>query len=281
MKNIKIICDGIANMPKDIASQYDIHEIPLTINIDGTEYKSNEIDNVEFYEMMQRANEIPKTSQATYVDFKDVFEKYLNEGNIVLYISGSSKISGTYQSSMLAKVDIEGELYIFDSMNISFGCGLLVLEAARMAKEGKDLKTILERLEFLRDRVHVNLSPGTLEYLKKGGRIPVGKAIIGEVLNIKPVLAVKDGVIISEGQVRGSKKVPGSIIEYTKKACGVDYSDKTVAIAYGNNPDVGMKLKELVEKELNPKEIITLEISPSICVHTGPDVVGLTCFKEV
>lgn len=279
MNKIKIICDGIANMPKELAKEYDIHEVPLTINIDGKEYKSNELDNTEFYRMIKESIEIPKSSQATYVDFKEVFEKYLEQGYEVIYISGSSKISGTYQSGMLAKSDIEGKVYIFDSLNISFGCGLLVLEAAKMVKEGKNVSEILERLEVLRDRVHVALSVGTLEYLKKGGRIPTGKAIIGNVLNVKPILTVKKGVLDKESQVRGDKKVIPAMIEYIKKSCGEDFSDKTIAIGWGEDSEKGEKLVEEIKKELSPKEIITLEVGSLTCVHTGPDAMALICFK--
>lgn len=279
MKKIKIICDAIADMPKDLINQYDIHEVPVSINIDGNEFKSNEIEKHEFYKMIKEAKDTPKTSQATYIDFKKVFEKYLNQGYEVLYISGSSRISGTYQSAMLAKTDIEGDLTIFDSMNISFGCGILVLTAARMAQEGKSIAEILLNLEHLKDNLLVILSVGSLDYLKKGGRISAGKAFIGNVLNIKPILAVEDGIIVQKNQVRGNKRLISEFINRIKEGCSSGFINKTVAIAYGDSPDTANQLLSAIKKEFSPKEIILLETNPLVCSHTGPDFIGFACFK--
>lgn len=279
MKKIKIICDSIADMPKSLKEQYGIHEVDLTVRIDDIEYKSSEIENEQFYDMIKTAKEVPKTSQATYVNFKEAFDRFLNEGNQILYISGSSKSSGTYQSAMLAKSDTEGEIYIFDSMNISFGCGIQVLEAARMVQEGKSVDEILERLEYLKERVHLSMVLGSLEYLKKGGRISTTKAMIGEALGVRPILTVKEGLIEQSSQVRGSKKILPSIIKQAIEACEGDFSDKTICIGCGDDPAMLEKLKELVEKELSPKEIISLRLNSIICSHTGPNIIGLVCFK--
>ena len=279
MKKIQIICDGIANMPRELAEEYNIHVIPLSVNVDGIEYKDLDLKDEEFYCLVRNSKDIPKTSQATYVDFKEIFERYLDEGKTVLYIAGSSKSSGTYQSGMLAKNDLEGDIHIFDSMNISFGCGMLVLMAARMYKEGTNINDILNELEAFRDKVHVSMSLGSLEYLKKGGRISNTKALIGNTLNIKPILTVKDGLIYQETQVRGKKRVIPTIIKHTKDVCGDDFSDKTIAIGCGDNIEDREILKRMVEEELKPRELILLTINPSMASHSGPDFIGLTCFK--
>ena len=280
MKAVKIICDGISNMPKELGQEYDIHVIPLTVNVDGVEYKESEITNQQFYKMMRDAKEIPKTSQATYVDFKEVFEKYINEGNAIVYISGSSRSSGTYQSAIIAKEDIDGEVYAFDSMNISFGCGMLVLEAAKMAQKGMSAKEILKELEVKRDEIYVTLALGSLEYLYRGGRISSGKAFIGNALNLKPVLSIRDGLIAPIYQVRGNKKLIPSIVNHIKEVCGSDLSDRVVAIGCGENTEDLDKLRELVKKELNPKELIEVTMSPAMTVHSGPNLIGITCFKK-
>lgn len=279
MKTVKIICDGMANIPKELSERYDIHVVPLKVNVDGVEYDESTLTNQEFYKLMRNAKGMPKSSQATYVDFKDVFDKYANEGRVIVYIAGSSKSSGTYQSAILAKGDVEGEIYAFDSMNISFGCGMLVLEAAKMAQKGMSAEEILKELEIKRDNVYVSLALGSLEYLHKGGRISGGKALIGTALNIKPVLTVKDGLIAQMYQVRGSKKLIPSMLKHLKETCGSDFSDKVLAIACGDNIEDLDGLRELVKKELNPKELIELTMSPAIAVHTGPDLIGITCFK--
>lgn len=278
-KKIKVVCDGIANMPRELAKQYDIEVVPLTINIDGNEYKDVDITDEEFYVMMREAKDMPKTSQATYVDFKGIFDRLIEEGNTVLYIAGSSKSSGTYQSAVLASKDVEGEIHIFDSMSISFGCGMLVLHAARMLQDGMSLEDVLKELEKLRDKVFVSMSMNSLEYLKKGGRISNGKALVGNMLSLRPMLTVKDGLIFQEGQVRGNKKIIPTIIKRTKEVCGEDFSDKLIAIGCGDNLEERAQLKEAVLRELKPKELIEITINPPMCSHSGPGFIGLTCFK--
>ena len=278
-RNIKIICDGIANMPKSLAQEYDIEVVPMTIMIDGKEYRESEISDEEFYVLMRESKEMPKTSQATYVDFKEVFEKYTNQGKSILYIAGSSKSSGTYQSAILASKDVDGDIHIFDSNSICFGCGMLVLAASRMNQEGIEIESIINEIENLKEKVFVSMSMNSLEYLKKGGRISNSKALVGNLLNIRPILTVKDGLIHQESQIRGNKKIIPAIINRTKEVCGQDFSDKTIAIACGDNIEDREKLKELVQEEFNPKELILLTINPPMCSHSGPGFIGLTCFK--
>lgn len=276
---VKVVCDGIANMPRELARQYNIEIVPLTINIDGKEYKDTDITDEEFYIMMRDAKEMPKTSQATYIDFKEIFDRLVSDGSTVLYISGSSKSSGTYQSAVLASKDVDGDIHIFDSMSISFGCGMLVLIAARMLQDGSSLDEVLNELDKLRDRVFVSMSMNSLEYLRKGGRISNGKALVGNMLSLRPMLTVKDGLIFQEGQVRGNKKIIPTIIKRTKEVCGEDFSDKVVAIGCGDNLEEREQLKEAVLRELNPKELIEITINPPMCSHSGPGFIGLTCFK--
>ena len=261
-----------------MAEKYDIEFLPLNIILDDKEFKENEVTNEEFYEMMKVANSIPKTSQPSVAEFREVFEKYINQGNQILYISGSSKSSGTYQSAVIASEGFEN-IHIIDSMSISFGCGMLVLEAAKMSKEGYDIETIKKKIEYLKDRVFVSMSVNSLEHLVKGGRISNKKAFVANILSIKPLLTVKDGLIYQEGQIRGKKNIIPSILNQTKKVCGTDFSDKTVVIGCGDNLEERELLKELVIKELNPKEIIEITISPCMCSHSGPGFIGLTCFK--
>ena len=138
MNNIKIIYDTMNDLPENIDGKYDIDMLPTTIIFQGKEYKAGvDIDNDEFYKLLRDNKEIPTTSQVTYMTFKETFEKYVKEGKKVLYMAGSSKGSGTYQSAMLAKNDIESDdIYIFDTYSLCIGGGLLVLEAAKMVEEG-------------------------------------------------------------------------------------------------------------------------------------------------
>ena len=146
MSNLKIICDSLADVPENLVKRYNIEVIPLSIRINDVDYKDGvNLTNEEFYKLIKESNEIPKTSQATYIQFQELFKKYIDEGKSILYISGSSKVTGTYQSAMMAKNDLEGEIYLFDSLNLSYGCGAQVVTACEMNEEGKSIEEILKK----------------------------------------------------------------------------------------------------------------------------------------
>ncbi len=153
MENLKIICDSLSDIPKELIDKYDIEVVPLTVILDGKEYKDGiDISNDEFYKILREQDEYPKTSQATYIQFKEVFEKYVNEGRKILYIAGSSVATGTYQSAVMAKNDIDGEIYTYDSQVFSYVIGILVVKAAELAEQGKDINEILDEIEKLREK---------------------------------------------------------------------------------------------------------------------------------
>ena len=280
MGNIKVVCDSLSDIPKDLVDEYSIDVVPLTVIINGEEYKDGlDISVNEFYEKLKNEKVIPKTSQATYIQFKEVFEKHIKNGNSVLYIGGSSVASGTYQSAVMAKNDIDGEIYTFDTLNLSYGAGMQVVEAAKMAKEDKSIEDILKQLEIMRDKIDVIFSVDTLEYLQKGGRISSTKAAIGTMLNIKPILEVRDGLVTNIAQVRGKKNVISKILELVKERSKEDFSNKVIGIGYGGNEDEFQKLKESVQKELNPKDIVIVDVGTSIGTHAGPGVMGIFYIK--
>lgn len=281
MSNIKVVCDSLSDIPKTLIGEYDIDIVPLTIIIDGQEYKDGiDISINEFYTKLRTEKVIPKTSQATYIQFKEVFDKHVKYGKTVLYIGGSSVASGTYQSGIMAKNDIDGEIYTFDTMSFSYGAGMQVVQAAKMAKEGKNIEDILNELKIMRDKMNVIFSVDTLEYLQKGGRISSTKAAIGTMLNIKPILEVKDGLVTNIAQVRGKRNVISKIIELVKERGGTSLSDKTIGIGHGDNQEELEKLKEIIQKEINPKDIVVVDVGTSIGTHAGPGVMGIFYIKE-
>lgn len=256
--------------------------LPATIIFDGKEYRAGvDINTDEFYKLLRTNKEIPTTSQVTYITFKETFEKYLSEGKKVLYMAGSSAGSGTYQSAMLAKNDIESDdIYIFDTYGFSIGGGLLIIEAAKMVEEGLDIDTIIKKLEEYKENVHVYFSVDSLEYLYKGGRISGTKAAVGTLLNIKPILKIEDGLVKQKTQVRGSKKIMPTLIEKLREEVGDDFSDKDVYVGYGDDLENHEKFIEKVREELSPKNIYTFHIGACVACHSGPTVVGIACLNK-
>ena len=247
MNNIKIIYDTMNDLPENIDGKYDIDMLPTTIIFQGKEYKAGvDIDNDEFYKLLRDNKEIPTTSQVTYMTFKETFEKYVKEGKKVLYMAGSSKGSGTYQSAMLAKNDIESDdIYIFD-----------------------------------KDKVQVYFSVDSLDYLYKGGRISGTKAAVGSLLNIKPILKIEDGLVKQKTQVRGSKKIIPTLIEKLKEEIGDDFSDKDIYVGYGDDLETNEKFVEKVKEELSPKNVYTFRIGSCVACHSGPTVIGIACLNK-
>lgn len=280
MSNIKIICDTMNDVPKNIMDKYDIEILPATIIFEGKEYRAGvDIDGDEFYQLLRGSENMPSTSQITYATFKDTFEKYLNEDKKVLYLAGSSSASGTYQSAMIARNDVEGEVHIFDTYSLSIGGGMLIGEAARLAKENYDIEEIMKKLEEYKEKVQVYFSVDSLDYLHKGGRISGTKAAIGTLLNIKPILKIEDGLVKQKTQVRGSKKIIPSLMEQLKSEVGDDFSDKDVYVGYGDDIKEYEKFMEKVRAELNPRNVYPFRIGACVGCHSGPSVLGIGCFK--
>ncbi|HBI93549.1 MAG TPA: DegV family protein [Terrisporobacter glycolicus] len=281
MSDLKIICDSLADVPKNLVKLYDIEVIPLTIIINETEYKDGQnLTNEEFYKLIKEYDEIPKTSQATYIQFKEIFKKYLDQGKKILYISGSSKVTGTYQSAMITKNDLQGEIHIFDSLNLSYGCGAQVVTACEMNEQGKSIEDIVKKLEEIRDNILVLFAVDNLDYLKKGGRLSASKAAIGSMLSIKPILQMQDGLIVNIDQARGHKKVISKLISITKEHFKNNIEDKRIGIAHGDNEVEFEKLKEAINSELKFTKITETKIGPSIGSHTGAGTIGLCMWNK-
>lgn len=274
---IKIVCDSISDLPQEILEKYNVDIIPLTVIFNDKEYLAGEnLTTKDFYKMLRESDSMPKTSQAIYVQFKSVFEKY-DENTQIIYISGSSIASGTYQSAMLAKNDGHDNVSIFDTGNLSIGSALFVIKACEMVEMGYSVNDILSNLEKHKNEVEVVFSVDTLEYLKMGGRISSTKAALGNLLSIKPILEVKEGLVSQKSQVRGKKQIYSTLAKTIVNRFGKDLKDKTIILGCGDNEDDLEIMKEALEKEGEVKNIYFVNIGCVICSHSGPGVMGISC----
>ena len=275
---IKLIYDSMCDIPEEINNKEFVEMIPLTINIDGKEYKDGiDFTKEEFYNILNNSNSLPKTSQVTYIDFKEKFEKYTKEGYDVICITGSSKASGTYQSANLAKADVEGNIYIFDSLFLSLGSGQYIIKASHLIEEG-DLSAseIVEELEKLRASVNLLFVPFTLEYLKQSGRLPSVVSFVGNMLSIKPICSMQDGKNKIVSKVRGTKQIASKLVDMILELNNGQLEDKIVTIGYGSNEDDFKRLQEEVSKKINAKKIYITRGGSCICSHTGPEILAIS-----
>ncbi|MEG0249911.1 MAG: DegV family protein [Peptostreptococcus sp.] len=280
--DIKLVCDSLCDIPDEIEAKEYLEMIPLTLIMDGKEYKDGvDINKEEFYEIVLKSGEIPKTSQATYMQFKEVFERNVKEDKIVLCLTGASTATGTYQSAMLAKDDTQGNIHVFDTENLSLGAGQFVIRACEMIEEGKSVDEIIEGLDSIRDSVEILFAPASFDFLKKSGRVPLTTAIIGNMLNIKPIFKMKEGKISLEAKVRGIKKLVSKLVDLTLEKNSENLSNITVTIGHGCNLDDFQKLQKEVEEKLKGKvkNIMITKGGVCICSHTGPDIIAISFSK--
>ena len=274
---IKIICDSISDLPIEIIEKYNIDIVPLTVIFDNKEYLAGEtLTTKEFYKILRDTDIMPKTSQATYVQFKSAFEKY-DENTEIIYIAGSSTASGTYQSSMLAKNDGHDNVSIFDTQNLSIGSALFVIKACEMVENGCSIEEIILSLEKLKKDVEVVFSVDTLEYLKMGGRISSTKAALGNLLSIKPILEIKNGLVAQKSQVRGKKQIYSTLAKTIVENFGKDLKNRTIIIGCGDNTEDLEIMKEALKKESEISNVYFVNIGCVICSHSGPGVMGISC----
>ncbi|WP_101772991.1 DegV family protein [Peptostreptococcus faecalis] len=280
--DIKIICDSLCDIPDEISAKEYLEVIPLTLIMDGKEYRDGiDITKEEFYDMVSKTNEIPKTSQATYMQFKEVFDKYISEGKKIICMTGSSTATGTFQSATLAKGDTEGEIYLFDTKQLSLGAGQLVVRTSQMLEEGMSYEEIKENLENIKDSAQILFAPASFDFLKKSGRVPLTTAVIGNMLNIKPIFKMAMGEINLDAKVRGVKKLVTKMVDLVDERIGSDPSDVTILIGRGSNEENFLKLKEEVEARLKDKvkKIYSVKGGACVCSHTGPDIIAISFSK--
>lgn len=275
---IKLICDSMCDIPEEIENKEFVEMIPLTINIDNKEYKDGvDFTKEEFYNILENSHDLPKTSQVTYVDFKDRFEKYTKEGYDVICITGSSKASGTFQSANLAKADVDGNIYIFDSLFLSLGSGQYIIKASHLIEEGNlNAKEIVEELEKMRESVNLLFVPFTLEYLKQSGRLPSVVSFVGNMLSIKPICTMQDGKNKILSKVRGTKQIASKLVDMILEMNNGNLEDKIITIGYGSNEEDFKKLQEEVSKRINAKKVYITRGGSCICSHTGPEILAIS-----
>lgn len=273
---VKLVCDSLCDVPKELIQKYNIDVVPLNIIIENNEYKDGiDLSNDEFYKIMKESKQVPKTSQATYMQFKEVFDKYADKYEIVC-ITGSSTTSGTYQSAVMAKNDTEGEIHIFDTLNLSLGSAQYVVKACELVDKSMNSIQIIEELENLRESVSLFFVVNTLEYLKRSGRVSLTTATIGNILQLKPVFDVKEGKISLINKIRGKKHVANTMVNLIKEKYDT-LEDKNIIIGYGANEEDFSSLKKEVEEKINAKSVYITRGGACICSHTGPEILAISC----
>ena len=284
MKPIKIITDTCSDITPEIAEKYNIELLPIHIIFGDKEYLDRyEITAEEFYEKLKTEDVHPKTAQVTVQDHADAFKKFASDYTII-HIPLSASASGTYQSACIARESVideiaDAEIHVYENMQLSYGYGLWVIEAAKMASDGKSADEILAMLDEKTKNVEILFSVSTLDYLQKGGRISSASKLIANVLDISPILAVEGGLVVSKEKVRGSKKVVAKIASIFSENA-LDDPDQKIYVMHGADPEKAQKLIEKIKEKTNFSNFETACIGPCIGIHAGPGAIGVIYQKK-
>ncbi|MCU5305348.1 DegV family protein [Bacillus toyonensis] len=283
---VKIITDSAADLPVELLQAYDIDLIPLRVYDEAeTEYLDGvTLESVTLLKKM-REGAVYRTSLPSLETFQEKFVSYAKEGNPCIYLAFSSELSGTYQSSIVIKEEVKEtyadlDLEIIDTKCASLGQGLVVLEAAKMAKDGASKEDILKRVAFLMNHMEHIFTVADLQYLVRGGRLSKVAGFIGGLLNIKPILNVEEGKLVPLEKVRGKKKVLGRIVDIMEER-GKELKGQTIAMTHGDDLETAEALKALITERFGCEVFIVNTIGAAIGAHTGPGVITLFFLNEV
>ncbi|EJR22628.1 DegV family protein [Bacillus cereus] len=284
--SVKIITDSAADLPVELLQAYDIDLIPLRVYDEAeTEYLDGvTLESVTLLQKM-REGAVYRTSLPSLETFQEKFVSYAKEGNPCIYLAFSSELSGTYQSSVVIKKEVKEtyadlDLEIIDTKCASLGQGLVVLEAAKMAKDGASKEDILNRVAFLMNHMEHIFTVADLQYLVRGGRLSKVAGFIGGLLNIKPILNVEEGKLVPLEKVRGKKKVLSRIVDIMEER-GKDLKGQTIGITHGDDIETAEALKSLITERFGCEVFIVNTIGAAIGAHTGPGVITLFFLNEV
>jgi len=277
--SVKIIIDSTTDLMPAVKARCLV--VPLTVHFGDEEYIDGvTISHQEFYEKLVETDEMPRTSQAPPAAFAKVYEK-LGPDDSAVVITLTADLSGTYQSAMIAAADYDN-IHVVDGRSVAIGSGILTELALQMVDAGMDAKSIAERLNEEKEKIHVIAMLDTLEYLWKGGRLSRTAAFAGGLLNIKPVLAIVDGNIKVLGKARGSKQANNLLVSEIQKAGGVDF-DKPVMLGYTGLSNA-LLLKYIEDSKAlweNSKTSLNYTVIGSVIgTHAGPGAVAVAFFRK-
>ena len=278
--SVRIIVDSTTDLAPELRGQVEI--VPLTVNFGTEEYIDGiTITHEEFYSKLIESDVLPTTSQATPAAFAEVFEEVAAAGDSAVVITVASQLSGTCQSARIAAEEYDN-IYVVDSGSVTLGAGILAEYALRCACSGKTASEIAALLEKKKEDICLIAMLDTLEYLKKGGRISAAVAFAGGLLNIKPVVNVKDGVINMLGKARGSKQGNNLLVQEIEKTGGIDF-DMPILLGYSGLSDALLKKYITDSAPLWENGIDTLRytsIGSVVGTHAGPGAIAAAFFHK-
>lgn len=279
MSRIHIVTDSTSDLRPEVLKQYDVHMVPLSIQIGDKTYLDRiDLEPESFLGMMEKSDKLPKSSQPAPGVFKELYDELGKDGDQVLSIHMTGGMSGTVESARTAAELTKTDVTVIDSRYISYALSFQVLEAARMAKEGKTMEEIVAKVDDIRRKTKLYVVVDTLDNLVKGGRIGKGRALVGSFLKIKPIASLDDGEYTPVAKARSHKKVVDYLFE--------DFMERTkgkvvkgIGLVHANGLAMAEPLRERIT-ESGFKEISFDFTTPVISTHTGIGAIGFMFYTD-
>lgn len=270
--------DGAGDMPPGWAEEYQISVIPVNIHFkEDTYLQGVDLSDEDFYRLA-REGTIPQTSQPTPQQFVDFYKRIADPGDTILSIHVTGKLSGTLASAEMAARELRDSYRV---LPVDSGCGsaaqgMMSRDARMMERQGASIESILDWLECVRPQVSIFLTLDTLEFARRSGRVKALQAALASILNIKPIIALNDGVLDMSDRVRTRNKALDFVLESTRQRLAGRPSK--VAVVHAQDPDSAELLMEGARQKLNCQELITTNLSISVAANLGPGTVGITAY---
>lgn len=276
---LHIVTDGAADMPPEWGEEYDIHTIPINIQFgDKTFLQFIDLDFDSFYEMVDETKTVPKTSQPSPHQFVEYYKNIAKEGDTILSMHVTSKLSGTYASSVMAAEELKDTYNIIpvDSAGGSMGLGFMCRIVREMDRAGKSIEEILAYIERIKYKVQIILTLDTLEYARMSGRVGTLSAALASVLNVKPIAVLKEGVVDMVEKVRTRKAALSRVLEMGQEVYGTQ--EVYLSVVHARDLESGARLLDEAKKIFNTKDAVLTDLSVSLATNFGPGTVGLVLY---
>ena len=280
---VKFIVDSASDILPQECAQLGMIHLPMKV-IFGTEEYADAVDMThrEFYEKLIESDALPTTCQIPPAEFAEAYDRVMAQGDTAVVVTVSGKLSGTYQSAMIAAMEYPGKVFVVDSRSVSLGQRILIQHGLSLAEQGFGAEDIARMLEFQREKIRVMALLDTLEYLKKGGRISSTVALAGTLLSIKPVIGLDDGAVAMIGKARGSKQ-GNNLLRLLISQCGGINFDMPFCLAYSGLSDAMLKKYIADSAELWQGKTEHLPIATVGCAigaHAGPGAIAVAFFES-
>lgn len=271
---VRIVTDSTADIPPDVQRAFDVTVVPLNVHIGDEVFRDRvDLSGDEFFQRLRHSSQMPRTSQPSVGTFQDTFRGLLDQGHEVVAVLLSAKVSGTYNAGLMAAQAVAPDrIEVIDSQMASMALGFLALEGAEAARAGRSLKEVADHVRALVPKARVLAAIDTLTYLQRGGRIGKAQALLGSLLNVKPLITLKDGEVQPLGRARSWPNAIDRLVQVLER----DGPLMHLAILHGGARAEAERLRDRVAPHYPGLEISFAETGPVIGTHTGPGVIGFT-----